>query len=351
MDVKNPTSDNGGPSSPSPPTEPTSQPDLSTIPPVTTQPTQPTTPDPPVTSNLPATTTTTEPTRTPDTTSPEVPTTTTTTTTSTTTSTTSTYSPDPVTTTQQPTTDESHPTRTRTHDTTPNPVQPTTDNTRPASTGRPTPSSTMVTIVTVTRSGGAIVTITETSYSIYEPTDVPGATSLPNSTEPKSDSKPAIIGGVVGAVAFVALIGLFAFLMLRRRKKKQAFDDVIDPFGGPYTDAPARHSVGPAGGASPRHLVAPPKADGCVDEPKYSPYPVMSAEHSIASGGYYEDVSPPYPPTSTSYGHPNAHQPMEVYPPPPNYGQFRHVPNEVDYPMEERHKPHLVENDLPHVRS
>ncbi|OAD80656.1 hypothetical protein PHYBLDRAFT_156943 [Phycomyces blakesleeanus NRRL 1555(-)] len=124
--------------------------------------------------------------------------------------------------------------------------------------------------------------------------------------------------------------------------------------------AGAGAATGSNSGTLPRHLVAPLQGKNDAGG-GYAPY--LPSGEAGATDGYYEDVSPPYPsnnPGMTGYQHPAGYYqdpnavPMnhsvEAFGP-PSYGQFRQVPNEVGYASsEERHVPHLIQNDVPHSR-
>ncbi|KAI9029002.1 hypothetical protein CLU79DRAFT_523533 [Phycomyces nitens] len=162
-----------------------------------------------------------------------------------------------------------------------------------------------------------------------------------------------------------------------RRRDNEAYENDLSSYGSPYQNqtnnlsqrgsmsnilavgAGAGAATGSNSGTLPRHLVAP--LQGKNDTGGYAPYP-SSGEGGGATDGYYEDISPPYPPNNPGMSgyHPGGYYqdpsgvPMnhsvEAFGP-PSYGQFRQVPNEVGYASsEERHVPHLIQNDVPHSR-
>ncbi|KAI7902211.1 uncharacterized protein BX663DRAFT_512127 [Cokeromyces recurvatus] len=238
--------------------------------------------------------------------------------------------------------------------------------------------------ITITAAGTVIYTQTATSYSyipsyspVYESPAINGNNSNqndPNSHFHKNNNQlniGAIIGGVVGGVALIALIGL-GFLFMRRRAQKQKREkeknEFIDDDDDSYyqTNNNNRHSTSneittttadgiitkTTAGCSPlapRHLVAPLEGDG--RESKF--YPLTN------DGYYYEDIiAPSYPPTKAFYSRNNSitsdSLPSTAIDSNNNistsYNGMRHVPNEVDYPvvatnLEERHVPHLKDDD------
>lgn len=145
------------------------------------------------------------------------------------------------------------------------------------------------------------------------------------------------------------------FLLRRRSRKKKGvvqqpqcgYIDDTDPY---YQGAGGTHGGGGMTSSSvpaPRHLVAPPLEDG----QKYYHH----------EGGYYDDMATPnnvYP-KAAYYSADTSVDTLISVEIPPNYGQFRQVPNQVDNPVttvtpvvSERHVPHLKETieEPPHSR-
>ncbi|KAI9481287.1 MAG: hypothetical protein EXX96DRAFT_566147 [Benjaminiella poitrasii] len=260
--------------------------------------------------------------------------------------------------------------------------------------------------VTITAAGTVVYTQTATSYS-YIPTYSPvfespsangnngqglpnGGTGSNTSSEGGKTNIGAIVGGVVGGVAFVALIGL-GFLLMRRksqRKKREKEDnEFIDEDDSYYqtNNHHSRHHSSTTNGImtttpdglltttatgsplAPRHLVAPLEGDG--RESKF-----YSTTGTEGGSYYYEDIvipsysaKPPYysannsivsdslPSTAIDSNNNLAAAAAAGY----TSTGVRHVPNEVDYPIitnsEERHVPHLKDDDItriepPHTR-
>ncbi|CEI97351.1 hypothetical protein RMCBS344292_11486 [Rhizopus microsporus] len=87
-------------------------------------------------------------------------------------------------------------------------------------------TSSAIPIITVTRSGASTFTVVSTSYSMYT-TSVP--TNISEIEQPSSVNSSAIAGGVVGGVAFIVLIGIIGFFVLRKKNpKKTTRDQEID---------------------------------------------------------------------------------------------------------------------------
>ncbi|KAG2193318.1 hypothetical protein INT47_005631 [Mucor saturninus] len=229
---------------------------------------------------------------------------------------------------------------------------------------RQAPQETNIVHVTVTAADTVIYTHTATSYS-YIPsystiTNAPTSSSSTLSNNrpsqnknPAGINKGAIIGGVVGGVVLIALIALVFLLRRRSRRKKGVarqpqcgYIDDTDPYyqgaGGGGVGGMTSSSV-----PAPRHLVAPPLEDG----QKYYHH----------EGGYYDDIATPNNvfPKAAYYSADNSVDTLTSGEVPPNYAQFRQVPNQVDNPvttvtpvMSERHVPHLKETieEPPHSR-
>ncbi|CEP17663.1 hypothetical protein [Parasitella parasitica] len=250
--------------------------------------------------------------------------------------------------------------------------------------------ATSVVHITITAAGTVVYTQTATSYS-YVPSysTVTGSDSTLRPTNNGSNNNNsnnqsgadhsssgesdgvnigAIVGGVVGGVAFVALIGLVFFLMRRsqKRKREQQKNDLINDDDDSYYRGHQRHASAVADGAditgmsslspAPRHLVAPlnhlgeREGDG------------RESKHFQDGGGYYDDVvTNPYM-QQTFYSGNNSVAASDSLPSttvePYSATGFRQVPNEVDHGTaagEERHVPHLKDNDAaniepPHTR-
>ncbi|KAI8373288.1 hypothetical protein BD560DRAFT_423198 [Blakeslea trispora] len=221
--------------------------------------------------------------------------------------------------------------------------------------------------VTVTAAGTVVYTYTATSYS-YIPsystisTFNPSATNNESSNNSTSDNKSnsnigAIVGGVVGGVALIALIGL-AFLFLRRQSQKrkrekqktELIDDDDDSYyrglnGRPLSAASVEHNnaAGMTSLNSPtlRQLVAPPQ---------HTVENMRESKYLQGDGGYYEDLVAPYSKAAAYYSANNSvasdSLPSTAVDMTAHTGGHRNVPNEIEYITEERHVPHLKENHV-----
>lgn len=86
-------------------------------------------------------------------------------------------------------------------------------------------TSSAIPIVTVSRSGNAVVTYTSTSYSSYQ-TTVPTLVSSDSEAGGSSPSNTgAIVGGVVGGLAGIALIGNYYTYKNRGDHRKEIVCD------------------------------------------------------------------------------------------------------------------------------
>ncbi|CEG82074.1 hypothetical protein RMATCC62417_16198 [Rhizopus microsporus] len=142
-------------------------------------------------------------------------------------------------------------------------------------------TSSAIPIVTVTRSGTSTFTVVSTSYSMYT-TSVP--TDISNTAQPSSVNSSAIAGGVVGGVAFIVLIGIIGFFVLRKRNpKKTTRDQEIDI------------SLPPERYGSPTFIDSRPTSIA-VSRPFIPAYDPSKDDFSVGQysydGGYYTQQEP-----------------------------------------------------------
>ncbi|KAI8639484.1 hypothetical protein BD408DRAFT_421376 [Parasitella parasitica] len=263
--------------------------------------------------------------------------------------------------------------------------------TKPVSIAKRQADATSVVHITITAAGTVVYTQTATSYS-YVPSysSVPGSDSTlyptnkgTNNNNNSNDQSGAdhsgsggdgevnigaIVGGVVGGVAFIALIGLVFFFMRRsqKRKREQQKNDLVNDDDDSYYRGHQRHSSAGIEGAgatgitslspAPRHLVAPlahigeREGDG------------RESKHYQDGGGYYDDVvTTIYPQQAFYSGNDSVAASDSLSSPtvePYSATGFRQVPNEVDNgtaASNARHVPHLKDSDAttvepPHSR-
>ncbi|KAI9361466.1 hypothetical protein BD770DRAFT_383463 [Pilaira anomala] len=217
--------------------------------------------------------------------------------------------------------------------------------------------ATSVVHVTITAAGTVVYTHTATSYSYMssystmDPTSTPTNNNNNNTNHPlidphTQDTKPnlgAIIGGVVGGIAFIALIGL-AFLYRRRSKKKR---NRLPQPGGYIDDTNSYYQPGgidmtSSSSPAPRHLVAPLVSDAnYYNKPEYYEDTAAAAAAVYPNPAFYSTTTNSLAsdslPSTTLDGYSSTQQ-------------FRQVPNLAS--TEERHVPHLKEHKVepPHTK-
>ncbi|KAK8925556.1 hypothetical protein VCV18_005985 [Metarhizium anisopliae] len=114
-------------------------------------------------------------------------------------------------------------------------------------------------------------TLTTSSTTSTSTTTTPPPPPPPNST---STPVGAIVGGVIGGLAGLAILGLSAFMFLRRRRKKRALSPTQQPFVSEYSYA--------------------------------SGYPVSSVTESVNSTPF-QAPGPAYSPSSVGHAHGGQH--------------------------------------------
>ncbi len=164
------------------------------------------------------------------------------------------------------------------------------------------------------------------SFTARTPTRaIPAQTAIPVPTRvppPAQESNTgAIVGGVVGGIAALALaIGLILFF-LRKRKRHQKVQEVTEP-SHMHSELPASPSATSAYASEAKFSLLAPRAsrpDHPADPTSHSPV------HSHDRSSPYT-TPPPMQPTQPAYHPAHAPEPTEYYPPPdgnrPNIAQL-----------------------------
>ncbi|KAG2229399.1 hypothetical protein INT48_000627 [Thamnidium elegans] len=257
----------------------------------------------------------------------------------------------------------------------PSPVPPISTTTEPPVTSlKPVVTSTPVPIVTVSKSGDSVITYTSTSYSSYE-TSIPTVIDNPDAVTEKSSNTGAIVGGVVGGIAAIAIIGFIFFLLKRRGKKKSyadddlrrssinnnahPFDDFNNTYGSPTVVGSDNNSVpgsrplsmstnvGAMSGAKPRPFVQAYQAEPNMQQ--YAAYDntAPQGDYQQQQQYYYQDYQQNPGNQQYTYAHDPYYaqvEPMIPMSTSSHSSNGRNVPNEVDY---QRHVPDEVDSTPP----
>jgi hypothetical protein len=153
----------------------------------------------------------------------------------------------------------------------------------------------------------ATIIITQTPTDKIDGTNIPGQatrTSLPQATSKKSTPIGAIVGGVVGGIAVIALIGFIAWYCLRKRKQDKAAAAAVQQQQADAATAAAYHNTNhmpeidgtmtmkPGAGAfapppNPNYSSPPEKPVAGVAAHEYRPQ-----AQSQYSSGYGSEIDP-----------------------------------------------------------